>query len=340
MAALNEGFALIDRLPSTWSDEAYVWQGQEWLDLNKAYGRQVWAVGLSRQDKTLSYALLFTKHPYKLTGIREWVSYLILKQLLVLNGPVVSESSTALDVHERFCELLGTKPFAQFYSQRVSPRFDYTENHLASEICKIYKRFGFFVEEDYTFLLSVNRALAELWSGVHPKRRNRVNRARRDGIEIEEVKDGSGVQRYWEMRKGNWQRNSLKPIPFDHFRQTWESLQPYGAIKIFISKLRNKDLAGQILFLSKRHIQLNGVVVSDFNIQEGLGGNDLLQWHVIEWAHQNNFYDIDYGGATPESQEPKELGIHRFKQSWGGDLVKYFSFTKKRANWLTNFVRR
>lgn len=325
-------FREIDRLPSTWEPTSHIWQAQEWLELCRAYKRKIWLFGAFQGQELAAYALLFIPKPYaseRFFSPRAWINYFLFKRLVVLNGPVVLNPTQTIESHKKFCQLLVSGKFRGVSQVRVAPSAQVVNGQMGKAVEAVYIRHGFALEESYTFLLTVNHPLEKLWSGVHPKRRNRINRAKRDGVQIEEVQDESGLRRYWEMRKENWTRNELKVIPFSHFSETWQALKTSGSMKLFISKVDGQDLAGQILFLSRQHIQLNGVTVSNYNIEHSLGGNDLLQWHVIEWANQNNFIDVDYGGATPESEDPKEKGIHRFKASFGGAVVRNDAFVRQ-----------
>jgi lipid II:glycine glycyltransferase (peptidoglycan interpeptide bridge formation enzyme) len=46
-----------------------------------------------------------------------------------------------------------------------------------------------------------------------------------------------------------------------------------------------------------------------------------MQWHIIEQGHEAGWRRLDFGGAEPDSLDPKMQGIYQFKAKWGGELV-------------------
>ncbi|MEM2954736.1 MAG: hypothetical protein QW625_02195 [Candidatus Nanoarchaeia archaeon] len=55
------------------------------------------------------------------------------------------------------------------------------------------------------------------------------------------------------------------------------------------------------------------------------GANNLLIWKVIEWGNRNGYKKFNMWGA-----DPKQEGIFKFKESFGGELVKVYRYEKEK----------
>ena len=46
-----------------------------------------------------------------------------------------------------------------------------------------------------------------------------------------------------------------------------------------------------------------------------------MQWHIVKQGRAAGWHWLDFGGAEPNSPNPKMQGIFRFKAKWGGQLL-------------------
>jgi len=67
---------------------------------------------------------------------------------------------------------------------------------------------------------------------------------------------------------------------------------------------------------------------SNFAHSNSIYVNDLLKWHVIEWGKENGKFYYDLAGVQHSNP-----GIYRFKAKWGGDLIKYYTYSKNYRFW-------
>jgi lipid II:glycine glycyltransferase (peptidoglycan interpeptide bridge formation enzyme) len=52
--------------------------------------------------------------------------------------------------------------------------------------------------------------------------------------------------------------------------------------------------------------------------------NNLLYWHLIKWGKENKYEIFDLGGYQLETKPNDKLySVNRFKERWGGRVVKY-----------------
>jgi len=303
---------------------------------------KAWTVGLVHDGSLLGYCLLQEGTPLSMGRYWEWEIPILdrltergFRQVLAINGPVVLDSESAEIVHRAFAEYLSQLQCSEgLYSVSVKP--DYlSADHDPKNFVKIYSDFGFTTERRHTFVVQTDVSFDDLKRRIASKKRTKINKAEKIGIQVEDVANYNGVERYWKVRCENWKRNGQKVVPLKHFIDTWDVLRSHGSIYIFISVYEGKDLAAQTLFTCGSDVVLIGVAVSDYSISCALPGNDYLQWYVLQWAHKNGFSKVDYVGATPETTDPKLRAIHSFKKSWGGDLIEHFVFRRVRNNFYS-----
>ncbi|MBI9079538.1 MAG: peptidoglycan bridge formation glycyltransferase FemA/FemB family protein [Pseudodesulfovibrio sp.] len=339
---MRSSFQMVTPVSSTSSFDTWIWQTESWQSLWKAYGMNAWTVGLAEGDDLRSYALLQESSPLTMSTYwgrsAHWVDRLTIKgfkSLEVLNGPVVLNPEVAEDIHQAFSEYLASLQDKQrYYSVVVRPTY-FSEGPSLEALETIYGSHGFVAERHHTFVARTSGSLGEIRKRIASKRRTKVNKARREGVIVDAVSGHEGVERYWKVRCENWKRNGQEIVPLKHFIDTWDVLWRDSATQIFIARKDDHDLAAQTLFTCGKDIALVGVAVSDYSISNSLPGNDYLQWYVLKWAHENGFANVDYVGATPDTDDPKLRGIHSFKKSWGGELIEHVVFRRVRNNLLS-----
>jgi hypothetical protein len=157
-----------------------------------------------------------------------------------------------------------------------------------------------------------------------------VRKAGRDGIEIQSV-DGSeeSLCRAYGPMRDTARRNGVPILDYADFCRSFRHHHSLGIEEAFISLLKGEILSFQQVVYVNRNALLGGVSHSDLSREKQLYGNDLMQWHMITWARKKGMRWLDFGGADPESDDPKIQGIYAFKAKWGGKLVRYNTFTAR-----------
>jgi hypothetical protein len=70
-----------------------------------------------------------------------------------------------------------------------------------------------------------------------------------------------------------------------------------------------------------RHAGVATEVMSARDPGFALPSQDLLHWEVIRHHRDAGDQLFDLAGFAPEPADPKEAGIRRFKEKWGGRVV-------------------
>ena len=56
---------------------------------------------------------------------------------------------------------------------------------------------------------------------------------------------------------------------------------------------------------------------------------DILHWEMMLEAKHLGCLTFDLAGINTNPQTPKEIGIRRFKEKWGGEYVEYYTYKKE-----------
>jgi lipid II:glycine glycyltransferase (peptidoglycan interpeptide bridge formation enzyme) len=137
----------------------------------------------------------------------------------------------------------------------------------------------------------------------------------------------------------------LKKYLHLNFRERLNTLKPkeikkYGTL--FTAEYNNNLLGGLLLLENDSHIFLleSASYRDDTNRERMriLGKiNRRLYWEAIKYAKEKGLREFDFGGVWPEEQarlDLKKQGINFFKLSFGGEIVRRFSYQKIYSRFL------
>ena len=165
--------------------------------------------------------------------------------------------------------------------------------------------------EQATIILDLTKGVDALFKDFSQTRRNEIRKAlKQNKVQISEVENSDElaelfeIHRDWNDRKGN------EPDKFEDFLTAWQQ-KDYR--KTFIAKHDGKIIAG-----SYYRFCPNGVFEYAANNSLPdylhLKPNDLLGWHSIQWACENEFTLYSMGGS------------HLFLRRFGGKSVTTYRY--------------
>jgi lipid II:glycine glycyltransferase (peptidoglycan interpeptide bridge formation enzyme) len=152
--------------------------------------------------------------------------------------------------------------------------------------------------------------------------RNKINKAKRNGIKIEQNND---FQLFWSLYEKTFKKQKfLPPFSKEKFLNLTKEYDNSGLIRMFLAKTqKGEPIAARIEVEDKPFIYdwLAGANPALLNS----GGNQLLMWEILNYYSKQEFKNFDFCGADIPS-------VASFKGSFGGDLVQYFQI-KKYCSW-------
>jgi lipid II:glycine glycyltransferase (peptidoglycan interpeptide bridge formation enzyme) len=171
------------------------------------------------------------------------------------------------------------------------------------------------VQPDRTRILDLDRPTEEIWSEVHRKARQSVNKARRLGVRVVEA-NGDRLADFYRIHADMAARTHIIPRAESSFRLMWDALRPGRMVRLFFAEKEDGGEAVATLFLvtcGPRAFDLYGGTTGE---GDALRANYVLKWEAIERCHAAGIKEYDLWGL-PRS------GIAQFKASWGGREVDY-----------------
>lgn len=166
-----------------------------------------------------------------------------------------------------------------------------------------------------SYILDLRKSEDELFIGLHPKHRNVIKKAAKDGIfissNLEDISDCIKLVQNTLNRQGVVFQSS------DFFMKLKESLG--NNIDFWIARNGNELQGAAIIAWSKgnyAYYLYGGSAVKPY-----AGSMNLLQWEVIKKMKKRGvtFYDFVGARIEPDSGSKYE-GIQRFKERFGGHL--------------------
>ena len=200
---------------------------------------------------------------------------------------------------------------------------------------------GFVARSKSTLMVDLTQDLDALWEGLRREAQTKVRKARKEGIEIVSLDGSESLMRMaFGVIRETARRNKVAVLPFASFSRSFTYHHNAGVVEAYLSLYRGEPLSFQQVVAYNGNALLGGVSYTDYSREHRLYGNDLMQWHMIERGKERGLRWLDFGGAEPQSADPKMQAIYNFKSKWGGQLVNYdyFSFPSKRS-WVKRILQ-
>lgn len=181
---------------------------------------------------------------------------------------------------------------------------------------------GWSIDERTTLVIDLTQGIDALWANLRKEARTKVRKAQKQDIEIIQL---DGDEEYLKLAHiviaETAERNGVAPLSYTDFCRSHQYHSGFGVECSYLSLHEGMPLSYQKAICFNGNALLGGVAYSNYSRDRRLYGNDLMQWHIIEQGHEAGWRRLDFGGAEPDSHDPKMQGIYQFKSKWGGDLV-------------------
>lgn len=275
----------------------------------------------SEEGRGLGQLLLFRSSRYY--GLRSKIYYPLLRRfsqrLHWIYGPIVFKE-------EKYSEVIGSllKKAAEL-SAKKGRHIEASSPFPLANAPLVFQENGFKPSAQATFLIDLSQPLETLWKNVDHSARKLVNRTKEEGVQIKVVETEEDLHRYFDVVNENRARNKLSLLPYSS--SMWRIFRENKVGEILIAEKDGRVLAGLGISFFNGYLNEWGAGTASFALENKIYASDLLKWHVIEWGKKNNCRYYDLTGVVPNSSDPKEQGIFRYKQKWGGKLVEYNAYS-------------
>jgi len=298
-----EEYKLWDKLVME-SESGTIFHTTTWL---QATGEQYRIYGYFKGDTLYSGIPII----YKQSGLR--TSYAYHPPLTPYLGVIfkdgkekyITELSNKKQVYEEIAGIL-KKDFDSIYI-KFTPYFVDLQPFILE---------GYSVDVRYTYILNIDN-LQEVWNEMSPKRRNNINKAKKEGITVE---GGGNFDDIFSMQQKSFERQG-KVLGFREVASRYHNiLSEKGKCKLFLARNINVEpIAGvYIIWDNKRSYYILG----GYDYEKSHHGALVLAlWEAIKFTCEKlGLKQFDFEGSMIPA-------VEKFFRKFGGILTPYYTVT-------------
>lgn len=161
-----------------------------------------------------------------------------------------------------------------------------------------------------------------LWKNVHSKHRNVIKKAEKDGVVIECGRSQKLVEDYHSIDIDTWNRSNKSAATENHWKDLMETMGDNCVI--YIAYLDGEPQSGAFFYYNN---QMCYYMYGANKNNPHIGSGNLLQWKAILDMKERGVKKYSFVGCRiNEDENSKYHGIQRFKERFGGELVKGYMF--------------
>src|SRR3989344_1781224 len=139
-----------------------------------------------------------------------------------------------------------------------------------------------------------------------------VNKASREGIEVEQSSSFEDLKDFYFHYKSHHEALGLNPYPFNYFESFISLMVKNNVGKMFVAK-KDKEFASGVMvcLFNKQIYEFGKSLASEFRDSYP---TDLVNWRIVEYGIENNYSHFDLSNVDPNAVEgSKEFNVKRFK---------------------------
>lgn len=175
----------------------------------------------------------------------------------------------------------------------------------------------------YSYVIDLTKTEEELLASMHSKTRYNIKIANRHDVKIEEVNTDEGFETYLRLLFDTTRRQGFYLHSQNYHRNLWKILKSTGIPHIMLASYQGQVLSAFMLFsLGKKLFYPYG---ASLDTHREVMAPTLLMWECIKFGKSLGLKSFDmWGSLGPDARESDQgYGFHRFKQSYGGQLVQF-----------------
>lgn len=216
------------------------------------------------------------------------------------------------------------------YERIVEKNAIFTQNRImdnAPSLSDSLKEANYKYDDHLNFLIDLTKSEDELWGQLYKSKRQAVNKAKKNGVIIEEIKDKKFIPIFYNLVKKSYDNSKMPFTDISLFTSAFDILVPKKLCRFYLAKYDDNYVAATCFLSYKDTIyDWYGGVDRAFSSYRP---NELLEWCTIKWGAENGYKIFDMGGAG----KPNEFyGPREFKKQFGGKLTNYGRWEKIHSN--------
>jgi len=183
------------------------------------------------------------------------------------------------------------------------------------EIENLLRESNYIFRERMTYILDLTKGVDVIWKNLEQRCRRAIRKAKKNNVEIVEGENKKQLNEFYKMTEDTYKKWGKKPpISREYFRKVWDLFHDKKRVKFLFAKYEGRLIAGAIFPIYRDDVYYwNGGAYREYY---RVAPNNLIHWHLIEWALNNGLKKYDMVGADIPS-------IAKFKASFSGEKVRH-----------------
>lgn len=318
--------------------EGTIWQTTHIIPVMQVFQYEpIFLIARDEERKVVGQLLMFSGSPcpnFLLGAPYKSVTLHLSKKLFrTYNwyyGPLIFDRIRFKKILDEFLSYLNQLSLqgSGFFVKDVIPPIH--NRQLDQELTRtIYEKYGFQAKKVATITVDLTQDSDFLWADLKKTSRYDVKKAMRDGAEVVDANGSEGAREYYKLRVEAAKRGRLEK-PVDYANAAFKNLKPAGMYNLFLAKHKKQLIAGIGSYKFNGIVMQCGLANSNYAIEHKIFAMHLITWKMIKWAKEKGYRTFDLIGFNPNQAErsEKEEGIFRFKNRWGGEIIKYYSYSR------------
>ncbi len=170
-----------------------------------------------------------------------------------------------------------------------------------------------------TIEIDLTQSQERLWENLNKDARWGVKKGEKSGLKINIVDKNIAWDKFYDIYKNTIIKGGIAPENKQELRKEVDLL--------LLCTKENQIIAGAGIRIEGEKV----ILVLNASLREFLKfqPNNLLYWEMIKWAKNNSYKTCDLGGYQLNAKPGNKLyEINKFKERWGGELKKYYVYSK------------
>ena len=211
----------------------------------------------------------------------------------------------------------------------VERNANYLEIRSKQEIPALEKA-GFTVKKDFTnFYLDLRQGLEEIWKQFPRSLRMGIKKAVKEGLTIREDNSKSGLDILYRLFLNTRKYRGVPAYPYQMFEDIMSSFSKEA--KILVVEQNGTPVVAGLFYFYNDTVRYAYVGARHEESVSSMKPYYLLLWEAIKTASRKGYATLDYGGATPATNDG---GLYAFKEQWSNKravINSYFSLNKSKT---------
>lgn len=295
-----------NKFMSTMKTPISFFQSWNWGEFEKEMGNRIIRLGFYQEENLLAAVqLIFV---YAKRG----------KFLHARNGPMIHDWSDKELVNKIINSIkdLANKHKMDFC--RISPLVPYNDEAVAY----LKKQGGVFsqihdVDAEITWILDLNQTEEEILENMRKNTRYSINKAKRDGVEIEVSEQIEDLKKFWPIYQDTVTRNNWSAYNFSYIEKEFEQFIQDKETTMFLAKYQDKYIAASIFIYQNNEVYYHhSGTLSEYR---KVPAAYLLQWESIKYAKRIGCTKYNFFGISRDDNPNHPWqGLTFFKKGFGG----------------------